>query len=93
MRYTKAEVRGMFARLAKAMNKRIDAGNWDIMGLDYNACYGGYVIVEYGENVSESHPFGCVRRSAKEMYLSMLMTAQALEDIRYKQEQINKLEW
>ena len=92
MKYTKLEVKGMFTRLAKAMNKRTDAGSWDGLGLDYNSIYGGYVIVEYGENGSESHPFGSFRRSAKEMYLSMHMAAQALEDIRYKQELLNKYE-
>lgn len=86
MKYTKSEVQGMFTRLAKAMGKRIDAGSWNGLGLDYASCYGGYVIVEYGELGSESHPFGCQRRNAKEMYLSMLMATQALEDIRYKQE-------
>lgn len=86
MKYTTTEVKGMFTRLAKAMNKRIDAGSWSGLGLDYVACYGGYVIVEYGENSSESHPFGCQRRSAKEMYLSMYMTAIALENIKIKGE-------
>jgi hypothetical protein len=92
MKYTKKEVVGMFERLAKAMNKRIDGGIYDGLGLDYNSIYGGYVIVEYGDLGSESHPFSCMRRNAKEMYLSMWMTAQALEYIRYKQEQLNRKE-
>ncbi len=85
MKYTKSEVQVMFGRLAKAMNKRIDAGSWNGLGLDHNSIYGGYVIVEYGENGSESHPFGPVRRNAKEMYLSMHMTTQALEEINQKE--------
>lgn len=76
----------MFGRLAKAMNKRTDGGAKSL-GLDYIACYGGYVIVEYMEDTSESHPLGSLRRSASEMYLSMLMAAQALEDVKHNQEE------
>lgn len=81
-RITKSELIGMFKRLAKAMNKRIDAGSCNGLGLDHNAIYGGYMIVEYGEHGSESHPFGSARRSAKEMYLSMYMAVVALEQYR-----------
>jgi len=81
MRTTKAEVRGMFARLVKAMNKRIDGGSRNGLALDYAACYGGYVVVEYTPDGGESHPFGCRRRTAKEMYLSISMTATALEQV------------
>lgn len=85
MKYTKSEVQGMFSRLAKAM-KRED------LTLDYVSCYGGYVIEQIDENGGVNHPYGAMRRSAREMYLSMHMTTQALEDIRYKQEQLNKYE-
>lgn len=64
----------MFTRLIKAMGKH------DAYGLDYISVYGGYVIVEYGPNGIESHPFGLMRRNAREMYLSMLMASQALEN-------------
>lgn len=86
MKYTKKEVQGMFTRLANAMNNPKD------LQLDYVSCYGGYVIEQIDENGGVNHPFGSPRRSAREMYLSMLMTAQALEDIRYRQEQLNKYE-
>ena len=89
MRYTKSEIEGMFNRLLKATHKirgvdggyRVDGGWY----LDYVSEYGGYVIEQAEENGGISHPFGCIRRTGKEMYLSLLMTAQALEDINYKQ--------
>lgn len=84
MRYSKSEVNGMFNRLAKAMNRRIDGGSYDGLVLDYVECYGGYVIEELCPTGGISHPFGSNRRNAREMYLSMLMTTQALEDINYK---------
>ncbi len=90
MKYTKSEVIGMFKRLLKACKKQqapilindnadgLDhfPGGW---ALDYNSTYGGYVIEEEMESGGVSHPFGSLRRSSREMYLSMLMTAQALE--------------
>jgi hypothetical protein len=93
MRYTKSEVRGMFSRLVKAMGKKEDGGNYNGLVLDYAPIYGGYVIEELGPEGGISHPFGSLRRSAKEMYLSMYMTALALEDIKYQKQQMNKLEW
>lgn len=92
MKYTKKEVQGMFNRLAKAMNKIVDGGNYDELVLDYAPIYGGYVIEQLGPEGGCSHPFGSLRRSAREMYLSLHMTAQALENIRYRQEQLNKYE-
>lgn len=92
MKYTKKEVQGMFSRLVKALNKKEDHGSYDGLVLDYVSCYGGYVIEEYHPVNGVSHPFGCFRRTAREMYLSMWMTCQALEDIRYKQELLNKYE-
>ena len=78
MKYTKKEVQSMFKMLVRAINKpEIN------FHLDYIACYGGYVIEEIGELGSVSHPFGCYRRKSKEMYLSMCMTAQGLEMLRY----------
>lgn len=92
MRYTKADIKGMFSRLVKAIGKREDAGSSNGLVLDYAPIYGGYVIEELGPDGGCSHPFGCMRRSAREMYLSMYMAAQALEDLRWKQEQLNKYE-
>lgn len=60
--------------------------------LDYNATYGGYVIEQIEQLSGVSHPLGSRRRSTREMYLSMLMTCQALEDLIYKQELLNKYE-
>jgi hypothetical protein len=92
MRYTKEEVKLMFGRLAKAMRKSTRIGDENRVILDYVSCYGGYVIEQEEKDGGISHPFGCMRRSSKEMYLSMLMAAQALEDQRYKQELLNKYE-
>lgn len=92
MRYTKSELKGMFSRLVKAMGKSEDGGNYNGLVLDYAPIYGGYVIEELSPEGGCSHPFGCMRRSAREMYLSMHMAAQALEDVRWKQEQLNKYE-
>lgn len=61
--------------------------------LDYAPIYGGYVIEEEVEGGGISHPFGCMRRSAREMYLSMYMTCMAIEQMNYQKEQMNKLEW
>lgn len=80
MRYTKLEVTGMFRRLIKAMRER------DLV-LDYSSIYGGYVIEKKDLNGGISHPFGAMRRNAAEMYLSMHMTTQALEEIAYKKQQ------
>lgn len=85
MRVTKAELKGMFSRLVKLLGK-------ENLALDHVACYGGYVVVEYGEKGSESHPFGCRRRTLKEMYSSLEMAVEALELKRSQQETINKFE-
>lgn len=104
MRITKSNVRGMFTRLVKAMGKKegpilindnadgVDHFPGGLM-LDYAPIYGGYVIEQEEENGGISNPFGSTRRSAKEMYLSMSMTAQALEDLKYHKKEMNKLEW
>lgn len=91
MKYTKSEVRGMFSRLCKALGKREDAGSYNGMVLDYVACYGGYVIEQLGPNGECSHPYGTLRRSAKEMYLSMWMLAQHLEKEAYEKQQLDKI--
>lgn len=93
MKYTRKEVKGMFSRLCKALGKKEDAGSYSGWNLDYVACYGGYVIEELGPNGGCSHPYGTVRRSAKEMYLSMWMLAQQIENEAYQKQQMNKLEW
>jgi hypothetical protein len=84
MRYTKCEVKGMFNRLVASIERIEGVGSCKRMTLDYVACYGGYVIQELGPDIGCSHRFGCFRRNAREMYLSMWMTCQALEDIAYK---------
>lgn len=61
------------------MNKRIDAGSRNGLSLDYVGCYGGYLIVEYTLDGGENHPFGWVRRNAREMYLSIDMANKVLE--------------
>lgn len=103
MRYTKSDIKVMFKRLLKALNKEegplMLLDNSDNVNhypggycLNYSSVYGGYVIEEEMEGGGISNPFGCMRRNGREMYLSMYMTAQALEDIRYRQEQLNKYE-
>lgn len=87
MRYTKSDIRGMFSRLVKAMGKKEDGGNYNGLVLDYAPIYGGYVIEELGPEGGCSHPFGCRRRSSREMYLSMHMTAQALENLAWEKQQ------
>ena len=85
MRYTKAEILGMFNRLVKAMNKKIGREVGDLQ-LDYASCYGGYVIQELcNDQGGIRHLFGSNRRNAKEMYLSMLMTTIMLEELSYQQ--------
>jgi len=83
MRYTKSEVLGMFKRLIKALSKanpNLDSTKYN---LDYVSHYGGYVIEQaMNDSAGIDHPMGCMRRSSKEMYLSMYMTAQALENLR-----------
>ena len=77
----------MFNRLMKIMNKNISDATQNYYYLDNNTCYGGYVIEEIEANTgSISHPFGSLRRGNKEMYLSMLMTNQALETIKFNQD-------
>lgn len=89
MRYTKTDVEKMFARLCKALNRKVDymeKGSWL---LDYAACYGGYTIVENMGDSSVDHPFGALRRDTREMYLSMLMATQTAEDIKHANKTID----
>ena len=85
-RVTKKEVQGMFNRLCKAI-KKLAGENYQELTLDHIACYGGYVIEQECENGGVSNPFGSVRRNAREMYLSMYMTAQALENLAWEKQQ------
>ncbi len=77
-RTTKKDLEGMFTRLCKAMYKR--SNKIVDLSLDYVSEYGGYVIVHHIENGGESHPFGCTRLKASEMYFAMHMAAVALEE-------------
>jgi len=86
MRISKAHIAGMFRRLVFAMYKNINGDDCPNLGLDYFPEDGGYIIVEFGINGIERHPFGLVRRSTREMYLSMMMAAEALENIETKEE-------
>lgn len=85
MKVTKTDLKIMFSKFVKL------TGIKDL-GLDHIACYGGYVVVQYGENGSESHPFGLRRRTLKEMYSSLEMACSALELKREQQESLNKYE-
>lgn len=92
MRYTKSEIRGMFSRLVKAMGKVEDGGSYNGLVLDYAPVYGGYVIEKLEQEGGCSHPFGSMRRGAREMYLSMHMAAQALENLSWKKQQTEWIE-
>jgi hypothetical protein len=81
MRITKNDLTAMFERLVKAMKQTIAIDNESGLYLDYAPYYGGYKIVEFEEGI-ENEIFGNIRRSKTEMYYSMLMTAQALEDLQ-----------
>jgi hypothetical protein len=79
MRITKEQMRNIFKLLLKEMGKSKDVGNYDGWDLDYAACYGGYMVVQYGPMGSQSLPFGIKRRGAQEMYSAMEMTVRALQ--------------
>lgn len=91
-RTTKADIRGMFSRLVKAMGKKEDGGNYNGLVLDYAPIYGGYVIEELGPEGGCSHPFCSTRRSAREMYLSMYMAAQAIENLAWEKQKAESKE-
>ncbi len=80
MKYTKAEVKGMFNRFVKAVCLRNSDKKPSDFSLDHNAVYGGYKVTENLESGGEGDPFGALRRSAREMYLSLHMAAIALEE-------------
>ncbi len=69
----------MFGRLAKLHGRE----DWT---LDHVGCYGGYVIEQHDKTQGMSNPFGCFRRNSKEMYLSMWMACQVLENIKYEEQ-------
>ncbi len=66
-------VEAKFKVLCKMLGKEkgFDVGEW---WLDYSMCYGGYVIVEYGENGSEHHPLLKRRLKRSEMEAALDMT-------------------
>ncbi len=79
---TKSMVEAAFARLCKVMGHKVaesyqDVGAWRV---DYVGCYGGYVV-ERIDNSSGgvSHPFGIIRRNAREMYQAMHFAIDAVE--------------
>jgi len=79
MKTTKQEVQGMFNRFVKAMQRAGKVGD-DKWVLDYVSHYGGYVIEIYNaQGQLQSSPFGYVRRSAREMCLSLCMATSTLE--------------
>ncbi len=104
MKITKKDVQGMFRKLLKAckkyegpimMNDGADGlmhipGGWS---LDYCATYGGYVIEEHLDKGGISHPFGAVRRTTREMYLSMHMLTVMLEEMAREKQVIKRLGW
>lgn len=63
MRYTSKHVRGSFGRICKALGLT-EGSNPGEYALDHYM--GGYKIIQYGENGSESEPFGSRRFTARE---------------------------
>ncbi len=85
MRITKSDLVGMFKRFCALLN------NKDLI-LEHNAVYGGYLVVQIGELGSEYHPFGHIRRNAREMYLSLAFACDTIEVIKEKQDLLNRYE-
>ena len=85
MRTTKAQVEGIFKRLAEACGKRIatsynDVGAWR---LDYTACYGGYNIEEIdNERGGISQPMGGQRMKAGEFWSACYFALRAIEAVK-----------
>lgn len=85
MRYSKEDVRNIYTRFITALCPNpLERGDYF---LDYHAMYGGYVITKIIDRSplfpagSESFPFGLARRSASEMYMSLLLATNVLEVI------------
>ena len=69
----------MYTRFIKALCPNpLERGEYM---LDHNAAYGGYMITKKKTSGGESCPYGFTRRSAGEMYLSLLMAANVLEEL------------
>jgi hypothetical protein len=68
-RYTRKHAESAFDRLVKVLGQR-QAQSWNDVGgwtLDYNSAYGGFVVEEISsESAGVSHPFGPMRRSARD---------------------------
>ncbi len=79
MRYAKREVQAMFVRFIKTLCPT-SATREDYF-LDYAPCYGGYVIEKYNPIDGVSMPFGIARKSPKEMYLSLEMACNVLDEM------------
>lgn len=81
-RTTRKDVEGQFNRLLYLFNKR-QARSYDDVGawrLDYNSCYGGYVIEEIVTTSGGiTHPFKCYRRSAAEFVAWSFDITRAIE--------------
>ncbi len=81
-RITRKNVEGLFETLCKAMGKRIatdynDVGAW---GLEYIACYGGWVIYEItSEGGAQRHPIVDNRNTNREMWEAMRFALRAME--------------
>jgi Flp pilus assembly pilin Flp len=88
-RTTQAEVKGMFNRLCKAMNKRVatkynDVGAWAI---EYTAVYGGWLAYEItNESGCTSNILISKRLPSKDMYQALYMAVCAVEYLNYNKE-------
>jgi hypothetical protein len=73
MRITKTD-------LQRTLNWLIRLTKNEKLELEYNASYGGYIIVEIGEKGAERHLYGNIRMKGKEMYYALNMVCCALEE-------------
>ena len=83
-RISKKSVLGMFKRLEAAYRQPMKGkGDFSfVYSLDYNAIYGGWLVVEIGEFGSESHPFLNKRLPTAKMYDALHMACCALEEFK-----------
>ncbi len=86
MSVTKLQLANKFAEFCGIMGLEIGFKNGQFMLEQVQ--YFGMQIFQYGENGTESHPFGYSRRGASEMFRTLDLAIQAME---YQKKMINLL--
>lgn len=82
MRTNKSAVEGMFRIFIKTYGGRVAKSAFDhgAFRLDYEPCYGGYVIEKISDDsTGVSHPFGSDRRRPTEMWDILHFALRTLE--------------